>query len=951
MTRNERKLLIRTIELGMLLTIFVIALDGAGGLDWLERLLYDYRARDCQFCTPPPTDRLVHIDIDDPSLDEIGAFPWPRTKLAEMIDEITLAGAKHVAMDILFAEPQATRWQPVGSDPKGPFEAVKDDDNFAAAIKRAGNVMLPVSLDFESSQRPPIFGAVYTLLLKDLELEPSDMVSQLRGSHFDNPRLAQQIGEVFFAAREAAMVTRISDEMAKNDTDVQHLSDALLPRAAAARARAGLRAEQQSVLEKLLPRVQSVRIIMERTAPLPDGLPNLLSAYDEHAVTIPILTEAAAYSAYPDFLPDHDGVVRRVPLMVNYRGRLFPHQALVIACAQLGVDLQQIRCLPNEIILPLPDGHEIHIPVETIHSDRYGKVGMFMNIPFFGGKEWETMYDWANHAEPVQHVPLKNIWAICEMKHDIAKNETEADDALLGVEEAFPSDKATAFLKKSPAERTSTERWAAIGEALETMESLMDPSLLQAKMEDLKPDDQKFVAAYRVLKNVKSINDGRVQEIRDARNSLKYKLSGRSAIIGWTATGKVDFYSTSLHAKCPGMVILGVVFNGIVNRELWRVMPWWLTVVITLIIGAVTTYCVARLEPKLAMICTLVLMLIYFAVNGLLLFDWSNMIVGAAAPLTTAALVWSTLTLVRFISETTQRRKIMRRFQTYVDPQIVDYSMEHLDDPSVFGGQVRLMTVVFTDLAGFTTISERLRERTVPLLNAYMSLMLPVIRENRGIWNKFLGDGIMFFFGAPQETPTHAQDAVRTVLQMQHTLIKFNEDLKEKALPAVAMRAGISTGPMIVGDAGSNDEKHGASDYTVLGDEVNLGARLESANKYLGTKLLMNEFAAQLCGDQFLLRPVGNICVVGKSEGVLCYEPLCPTSDATDTLKRYSKLSQDVVDNFCLSHFDPCLKAAETLEAEFGATKFTTLYQSLARLYISEPPGEKFDGQIVLAEK
>ena len=381
-------------------------------------------------------------------------------------------------------------------------------------------------------------------------------------------------------------------------------------------------------------------------------------------------------------------------------------------------------------------------------------------------------------------------------------------------------------------------------------------------------------------------------------------------------------------------------------------MPWWITVLITLIIGAITTFCVAYLEPKLAMVLTLLLMLLYFLLNGIILFDWGNLIVrrGRPAHHRRARLDYAHARSIYQRNHPAAKDRV-RRFSSYVDHQIVDYVQEHIDDRSVFEGQVRLMTVVFTDLAGFTTISERLRERTVPLLNAYMSLMLPVIRENRGIWNKFLGDGIMFFFGAPAETPTHAQDAVRTVLQMQHALGPFNEELKTKGLPSVAMRAGISTGPMIVGDAGSNDEKHGASDYTVLGDEVNLGARLETANKYLGSTLLMNEFASQLCSDEFLLRPVGNICVAGKSEGVLCYEPLCMRSDATDAQKRIAKLSQDIVDNFCLSHFDPCLKAAEMLEAEFGSTMFTTLYQNLARLYVSEPPGDKFDGQIVLAEK
>jgi adenylate cyclase len=397
------------------------------------------------------------------------------------------------------------------------------------------------------------------------------------------------------------------------------------------------------------------------------------------------------------------------------------------------------------------------------------------------------------------------------------------------------------------------------------------------------------------------------------------------------------------------VVIQGTAINGILTHNLWWPAPWWQTALITLFLGVMVTLLVGYLQPTPAMFCTLALMAIYFVINGIVLFDYGKMIYGAAAPLATAFLVWSMLTLVRFIREQTQKRRVTARFQSYVDPQVVNYTLERDDD--FLAGEVRLLTVVFTDLAGFTTISETLREKTVPLLNRYMSLMLPIIRENNGVWNKFLGDGIMFFYGAPIESPHHAGDAVKTVLQMQKALIPFNEEIKKQDLPPVTMRAGISTGPMIVGDAGSTDVKHRASDYTVLGDEVNLGARLESANKYLGSQMLMNDFAAQLCGDEFLLRPMGNICVAGKTEGVLCYEPLCLLVDATDAQKRLAKLSQEIVDSFCLSHFDACLEAIQMFETEFGSSKFTTLYQSLARLYVAEPPGETFDGQIVLSEK
>src|SRR5205814_2062657 len=151
----------------------------------------------------------------------------------------------------------------------------------------------------------------------------------------------------------------------------------------------------------------------------------------------------------------------------------------------------------------------------------------------------------------------------------------------------------------------------------------------------------------------------------------------------------------------------------------------WVTAIITLLIGALITVAVAYLQPVQAASCTIGVMVAYFVINGIVLFDWGNMIFGVAGPLITAGLTWGTLTVTRYIIEKRQRRKIEDRFRSYADPKLVDYVMAH-PEIARFDGQVKLMTVVFTDLAGFTTISEKLRERTVPLLNRYMSLMMPI---------------------------------------------------------------------------------------------------------------------------------------------------------------------------------------------------------------------------------
>ena len=436
----------------------------------------------------------------------------------------------------------------------------------------------------------------------------------------------------------------------------------------------------------------------------------------------------------------------------------------------------------------------------------------------------------------------------------------------------------------------------------------------------------------------------------EARAALKDKLHGRAVIVGWTATGGGDSYPTSLHAQCPGVMIQSTVVNAILTRHLWRTEPHWVVALVTLGIGLLATLIAATLPPWRALLAAVVLIFGYLAVNGLLIFDYGDRVLGAAGPVTAAVFVWGGLTLAHGISEAAERARITKRFRSYVDPALVDYMIEHPELP--LDGQQKVMTVVFTDLAGFTTISEKLGERSVPLLNDYMGIMVPIIHQHRGLRNKFLGDGIMFFFNAPSDNPRHASDAVNTVLNMQEALIPFNEALARHNLPAVAMCAGISSGRMVVGDAGALTEPFRANDYTVLGDAVNLGARLESANKAVGTRVLLNERARQLLSDdEFLVRPIGKLQVVGKTEGVMTYEPICRRADATATQIKLAEMTTRLVEAFGAAQFACCIKLAEEMETVFGAGKLTLLYAKLSKRYLADPPSGEFEGLIVLDEK
>jgi adenylate cyclase len=281
-----------------------------------------------------------------------------------------------------------------------------------------------------------------------------------------------------------------------------------------------------------------------------------------------------------------------------------------------------------------------------------------------------------------------------------------------------------------------------------------------------------------------------------------------------------------------------------------------------------------------------------------------------------------------------------------VDPALVDYLMERPDELRL-EGERREISVCFTDLVDFTALSERLKEETVPLLNEFMGEMVPVIRARNGYVNKFLGDGIMFFFGAPRRNEQHAIDAVVTALSMQRALEQFNREEHRLQLPDLAMRVGISTGMMVVGDAGSHD----ASDYTVLGDAVNLGARLESANKLTGTRILMSGRTAELLDGQFLLRPIGRLQVAGKSEGVMTFEALAASADADERQKQFATMTAAMVDAFIAGKFPEALTAAAALEQEFGPSKLTRLYRGQCDEQIANPDTAVWTGTIVFRDK
>jgi class 3 adenylate cyclase/CHASE2 domain-containing sensor protein len=946
MLRHRRKLLTETLLLGIAVTFVVIVADALRLLEPLEDWFYDQRALTCQHFAPPPTTQLVHLDIDDRALEVIGAWPWPRSKLAAIFDELALARPKAVATDIIFPEPQDVSYVP-GAD--GKFDRIDHDALLAGSLKRLGCAVVPVALF--STKLPDSLLAVAALneLEGNLELTPAQLAANLQHRGSATARQEPQIASLFFPLRREAVFARIYDLLNHASSrrapqlPVTQPSDAVRELLRPQSAQIAMSSPLTSIISQQFQRAAAINELQKLTPLKPSGAPELTVARGSFYAPILPFVQSAKATGFVDFF--NKGAVRNVPLVAEYDGHLYPQIGFALALRTLDIDPGAVRYGTDRITLPRPGGSDIVIPIHS--SDASNPARCLLQIPWFGSRDWATMYDPPHHELSKQHIPILKLWQIGELERKLRVNVREADAALLTVLVFANQDLAKAHEQSSPAADDFQRKLIAIVKAIDHPDVKGFYAQLAAIPAEKQDDDtRKFLAAHQQLTVVLPQSRALLQELTTQRSELFKVIRGNAVLVGWTATGlAADFVRTPLHDHCPGVVVHGAVFNAIVTRHFWRPTPRWVILGSTLTLGILTALAAVGLPAIGGFVAAIALLAGYLLINGVVFFDYFGLLIGVAAPVLSIGLVWTACALYRIIVETRERERIKARFQTYVDPMLVTYVLEHPEHVSL-RGEVKELSVVFTDLANFTALSEKLGEKSVSLLNEYLGFMVPIIRRHRGYVNKFLGDGIMCFYGAPAESDTHAQDAVRTVLEMRGAMDVFNQKMAASDYPALTVRAGVSTGKMVVGDAGAID----ASDYTVLGDAVNFGSRLEGANKYLGTEILVSGRTAAIANDEFLFCPVGRVRVAGKTEGVDVFEVMGLLKSATALQRQVVALWTSIISAFAEQRFDVCFEAIDEIERLTGPSKLTSLYQEISRRQVSNHTND-WDGTISLSDK
>jgi adenylate cyclase len=387
--------------------------------------------------------------------------------------------------------------------------------------------------------------------------------------------------------------------------------------------------------------------------------------------------------------------------------------------------------------------------------------------------------------------------------------------------------------------------------------------------------------------------------IEHSVSNLPKDFNGGIVIVGLTAKGLNNPIATASGAVYPHYLQAAVLDTLVSGTNIQR--PDWAdgAEILSLVLLSVILLFLSRYVY--AGIFTAVLIILGSIGGSYYLFVGFNYLVDVTMPVVGLVLVILHAYGVKFVSEFLQKQQIKKQFGTYLSPAMVE-KLQKNPELLQLGGESRELSIMFTDVRGFTAISEHYGsdvQGLTKIMNRYMTAMTAKIIENNGTLDKYIGDAQMAFWNAPLDEKNHAKMAVKTALEMMQSLDEFNKEVVAEGIPAFGMGLGINTGIVVVGNMGSNQR----FDYTCLGDSVNLASRLEGQSKPYGVKMVLGPITAEQVKDEYDVMELDCIAVKGKKEGVKIY-----------TISKETKQHKEFLHNYYSGHWAAACDLIETCQ-------------------------------------
>ena len=938
----------RSCAIGLAVSTLMVSLyvaDPMGQTQKFESMSLDLRFKYANHLLRPSDDIRI-VAIDDQAVTQLereyGRYPWPRRVFADLVDVLKEAGADRISLDLHFPEALRVLQLPEGS-PQLQDSAVQDDERFAEAIARAGNVYLPMVFDVMPGRYD--MGAIQRIgrqLAQQGAILTDQQYSELVGLPVPllgadaslRGRIANLLRERFWLGDEAIAETLKVDLQAVRDwigivkrqvalelvstqlrTDPQATADTIC-QALSQGAPAAARVSTDEVTWAL-DLVQRERIIHPNLPAVPqEDLSDLMQVRNPFQVQLPITPLARGTHGFGHvvFQRDPDGPVRRLPMLIHWNDRVVPQMALRVATDMLALQWGKATVSPEKITVPgtTRGGQEA---IYTLFLDATGQTLVNWTMP---GKEWRSCF---------APVAAGAVLEVAQLRQTIRRNLAWLETRHLRMVQLIQpaeldryrqlkereQDALRRVAQSAPASQHRPGRWLqddlerirAEQRKIETacidmlnMEVPNAPAASQGSAGNTLPEEAaEYVALYHQIArgelaaDIARKNADLAARANQRLAQLRKDLAGKVVFVGCTAVGLDDIVSTPIWEESPGVMTHAQMLNAILRNRSIRPMDEGVNAGIVLACCVAMSIVASRLGPRESLAAMVAACAVFAALAMYVLFERMGIAIALATPVVGMFVTWAMITAYRQLVEERAKRLMTHTLQQYTSPALARRMAE--DPETVTKAEAREVTCFFSDLKGFTTISEHLgADATQKVLNIYLECMTEVLDHSEALINKFLGDGIFAFYNPaihPQED--HAERACLAAIDAMAALEQLKRQPQGATCQTLHMRIGLASGSAIVGNCGSERK----FDYTCIGDTVNLASRLEGANKTFGTGILINARCRELLRGGLVCRYIGRVIVPGRAAYEDTYDLLGRREQVPmSTLERVERFEQAV---------------------------------------------------------
>ena len=442
-----------------------------------------------------------------------------------------------------------------------------------------------------------------------------------------------------------------------------------------------------------------------------------------------------------------------------------------------------------------------------------------------------------------------------------------------------------------------------------------------------------------------------------ARRIVPFEFYNKNLLYGLTAAGTSDLGSQPFNGSYPMVGLHANALNTILSDIFIIRTPKYIVSLVLLLLAALLAFGIQKLSPAIGGASVGGLVLVY-VIAAFWVFTNYNIWLDLFAPIATVGLGYLGITVYNYIQEEKNKQFLKSSFGTYISPELIDEMYESGQEPEL-GGEEGYHTAFFTDIQSFSAFSEKLSASDlVSLLNNYLTEMTDILMENNGTLDKYIGDAIVAFYGAPLDLKDHELMACRTAIKMQERLAVLREqwqaegDRWPEIVHHMQNRIGINTGQMVTGNMGSDSRMN----YTMMGDTVNLAARLESSAKQYGVYIQIADSTYESVKDQVVVRALDFVKVMGKEEPVKVFELISETGQEPEPYKKILPAFHEALGHYFNQDWDMAIeafKAADALEEMFPGRKTnpSRIYIPRCEHFKVNPPGDDWDGVWTLTSK